>query len=192
MANPAFNISERISNEKAKVIRRNGQVPCVIYGGSLEKAIPVKMKKNELLKLISSNTSSSLIPLSINGETKTCVVKELQKDVYGKVIHVDFQTVSKNEVLKLKIPVTFVGEESLETKRLVLETFAPEIEVQGIASSMPETLEFNVSNMNFEDKVFAKNIKLPEGISLMTDPETLLAIAAGSDNNLEDSEDEEN
>ena len=160
MSNLTFNVSERLSNEKAKVIREVGQVPCVIYGTSLEEAISVKITKKELLKLISSNTSSSLIPLSLNGKTKTCVVKELQKDPYGKVIHVDFQSVNKNEVLKLKIPVTFLGEETLDIKKLILETFSPELEVQGVASHMPETLEFNVETMNFEDKVLAKDIKI--------------------------------
>ncbi|MBD7910905.1 MULTISPECIES: 50S ribosomal protein L25 [Clostridium] len=186
MTNLAFEVIERESNEKSNLLRKNGQVPCIIYGGSLEKAIPIKIKKIELIKLISSNTSSSLIPLKINGKTKTCVIKEVQKDVYGKVIHADFQAVRKNEVIRLKIPVTFLGEENLETKRLVLETFSPEIEVQGVASSMPETLEFDVSNMNFEDKVLASNITLPKGISLITDSEILLAIAASSNNNSEE------
>ncbi|MDS0525353.1 50S ribosomal protein L25 [Clostridium sp. SHJSY1] len=190
MTSLAFEVSERESNEKLNPLRKNGQVPCIIYGGSLKKNIPIKIKMNELLKLISSNTSSSLISLKINGKTKTCVIKEIQKDIYGKVIHADFQAVRKNEVIRLKIPVTFLGEEDLENKRLVLETFSHEIEVQGVASSMPETLEFDVSNMNFEDKVLANNIKLPKGISLITDSEILLAIAASSDNNPEENDEE--
>jgi len=191
MENLAFNVSERLSDEKAKLLRQNGQVPCIIYGASLEEAISVKITKKELQKLISSNTSSSLIPLNLNGQAKTCVVKELQKDPYGKVIHVDFQSVNKNDVLKLKIPVNFFGEESLDIKKLILETFLHELEVQGVASNMPETLEFNVGNMDFEDKVHAKDIKIPEGILLITDPETLLAIVANLNNVSEESEDAE-
>lgn len=188
MSNLTFNVSEKLSNEKAKEIRQNGQVPCVIYGVTLEEAIPVKIKKTDLLKLISSNTSSSLIPLNLNGKAKTCVVKELQKDPYGKVIHVDFQAVNKNDVLKLKLHVSFLGQESLDIKKLILETFSHELELQGIASKMPETLEFNVGDMNIEDKVLAKDIKLPEGILLLTDPETLLAIVANLNNISEDTE----
>lgn len=191
MSNLTFNVSERLSNEKAKVIRGFGQVPCVIYGTSLEEAISVKITKKELLNLISSNTSSSLIPLKLNGKTKTCVVKELQKDPYGKVIHVDFQAVNKNDVLNLKIPVSFFGEGNLGIKKLILEIFSPELEVQGVASKMPETLDFNVEAMNCEDKVLAKDIKLPKGISLMSDPEILLAIVANLNNISQDSEDSE-
>lgn len=191
MSNLTFNVSERLSNEKAKGLRQNGQIPCVIYGATLEEAVPVKIKKTDLIKLISSNTSSSLIPLSFNGETKTCVVKELQKDPYGKVIHVDFQAVSKNDVLKLKLHVSFVGNESLDIKKLILETFSPELELQGVASKMPETLEFNVGDMDLDDKILAKDIKLPEGISLMSEPEILLAIVANLNNESEDIEDSE-
>jgi len=191
MENLTFNVSTRLSNEKAKSLRQIGQIPCVIYGASLKEAISAKITKKELLKLISSNTSSSLIPLTYNGEEKTCVVKELQKDPYGKVIHVDFQSVNKNDVLKLKIHVNFLGEENLEIKQLILETFSHELEVQGVASDMPETLELNVGNMEFEDKIHAKDIKIPEGISLITDPETLLAIVANLNNVSEDTEDAE-
>lgn len=190
MSNLMFNVYGRAKDEKAKVLVKKGQVPCIIYGDSLEESIPVKIEKNELIKLMNSNTQSSLIPLVLDGQTKTCIVKELQKNVYGKVIHIDFQAVSANEVVKLKIPVTFVGMDNLEVKRLVLETFTPEIEVHGVMSKMPETLEVNVSDMNFEDKIFAKDIILPDDISLMTEPETLLAVIAGSDNN-SDADDED-
>jgi len=198
MSNVTFNVSKRLSNEKSKLIRAIGQVPGTIYGASLEEAISVKISRKELLTLINTNTSSSLIPLTINGETKTCVVKELQKDSYGKVIHVDFQSVNKNEVLRLKIPVSFFGEEALGIKKLMLETFSPELEVQGVASHMPETLEFNVDTMDFEDKVFAKDIPLPKGILLMSEAETLLAVVASSvivsevTEDAEDTEDTEN
>ncbi|PRR83271.1 50S ribosomal protein L25 [Clostridium vincentii] len=188
MSNLKFNVSERLSNEKAKEIRQNGQVPCVIYGVDLEEAISAKIKKTDLLNLISSNTSSSLIPLSFNGKTKTCVVKELQKDTYGKVMHVDFQAVNKSDVLKLKLPVTFFGHDNLDIKKLILETFSPELELQGVASKMPETLDFNVENLNLDDKILAKDIKLPKGISLTSDPEILLAIVANLSNAPEDSE----
>lgn len=190
MSNLAFNISERTKDEKVKTLRKNGEIPCVIYGDGFENSLPIKINKNDLLKLMSTNTTSSLIPLKLNGSTKTCVVKELEKDVFGKVIHVDFQAVNKNEVIRLKLLVNFTNEESLESKRLVLETFNPEIEIQGVASEMPETIEFSVEGLNFEDKVYAKDIKLPEGISLITSPDTLLAVIAGSDNTAEDDDEE--
>lgn len=186
MSNLAFNINERGKNEKAKALRKNGEIPCIIYGDGLKESLPVKINKNDLLKLMSTSTTSSLIPLNLNGSTKTCVVKDIEKDVFGKVIHVDFQSVNKNEVIRLKLPVNFTNEESLESKRLVLETFNPEIEIQGVASEMPENIDFSVEGLNFEDKIFAKDIKLPEGITLITAPDTLLAVIAGSDNNGED------
>ena len=192
MSNLAFNIFERGENEKAKTLRKNGENPCVIYGDGIKDSLSTNIQKYVLLKLMNCNTTSSLIPLNLNGNTKTCVVKSIEKDVFGKVIHVDFQSVNKNDVIRLKLPINFINEESLENKRLVLETFNAEIEIQGIASEMPETIEVNLEGLNFEDKIFAKDIKLPQNIDLITDPETLLAIVAGSDNNNDDEENEEN
>ena len=57
---------------------------------------------------------------------------------------------------------------------------------------MPETIEVNLEGLNFEDKIFAKDIKLPQNIDLITDSETLLAIVAGSDNNNDDEDNDDN
>ena len=46
MSNLAFNINERGKNEKAKVLRKNGEIPCIIYGDGLKEALPIKINKH--------------------------------------------------------------------------------------------------------------------------------------------------
>ena len=46
--------------------------------------------------------------LKLNGNLKKCIVKEMQQDPFGKIIHIDFQSINKGDVVKLKIPVNFV------------------------------------------------------------------------------------
>ena len=97
-------------------------------------------------------------------------------------------TKKANEVIKLKVPVTFEGQGALETNRLVLETFASEIEVQGAVEKLPEKIEIDVSNKKFEDKILAKDITLPEGVHLVTAEDTLLALVAGTEGEPEEEE----
>ncbi|MGG7077159.1 50S ribosomal protein L25 [Clostridium sardiniense] len=176
MNEKAFKISKRKSNEKTNRIRREGQIPCIIYGESLSETIPVKIPFTTLLRLFKENTRGSIIPLDVGGEIKNCVVKDIQKNNLGEVIHVDFQSVEHNEIVKMKIPVNFLGEESLESKNLIFEICTPTLEFHGNVEKIPELIEYDISGLNFEDKVFAKDICIPSGVELVTDPDTILAV----------------
>lgn len=188
MSELAFKVEEKLVNEKAKAIRKKGQTPGVIYGEFLDNPISIKIANTQLPKILKTHLTSSVVPLEVNNDVKNCVIKDIQKDVYGKIIHVDFQYVKANEVIKLKVPVTFEGQGALETNRLVLETFASEIEVQGAVEKLPEKIEIDVSNKKFEDKILAKDISLPEGVHLVTAEDTLLALVAGTESEPEEEE----
>ena len=176
MAKEAFKICKRNSNESTHKIRRNGQTPCIIYGEFLKTPIISKIDNSELFKLFKENTPGSIIPLDVDGQIMNCVIKEIQKDNLGKVIHLDFQFVKQNEVIKMKIPVKFIGDQNIEIRNLVFEICNPTLEFHGNVEKIPEEIEFDVSSMNFEDKVFAKDICVPEGVELVTDPDTILAV----------------
>ena len=191
MSELAFKVEEKLANEKAKAIRRNGQTPGVIYGEFLDNPISIKIANTQLPKILKTHLTSSVVSLEVNNDVKNCVIKDIQKDMYGKIIHVDFQYVKANEVIKLKVPVTFEGQGALETNRLVLETFASEIEVQGAVEKLPEKIDIDVSNKKFEDKILAKDVTLPEGVHLVTAEDTLLAVVAGTETEEESEEETE-
>ena len=191
MSELAFKVEEKLANEKAKAIRRNGQTPGVIYGEFLDNPISIKIANTQLPKILKTHLTSSVVPLEVNNDVKNCVIKDIQKDMYGKIIHVDFQYVKANEVIKLKVPVTFEGQSALETNRLVLETFASEIEVQGAVEKLPEKIDIDVSDKKFEDKILAKDVTLPEGVHLVTAEDTLLAVVAGTETEEESEEETE-
>ena len=191
MSELAFKVEEKLANEKAKAIRRNGQTPGVIYGEFLDNPISIKIANTQLPKILKTHLTSSVVPLEVNNDVKNCVIKDIQKDMYGKIIHVDFQYVKANEVIKLKVPVTFEGQGALETNRLVLETFASEIEVQGAVEKLPEKIDIDVSDKKFENKILAKDVTLPEGVHLVTAEDTLLALVAGTETEEESEEETE-
>ena len=191
MSELAFKVEEKLANEKAKAIRRNGQTPGVIYGEFLDNPISIKIANTQLPKILKTHLTSSVVPLEVNNDVKNCVIKDIQKDMYGKIIHVDFQYVKANEVIKLKVQVTFEGQGALETNRLVLETFASEIEVQGVVEKLPEKIDIDVSDKKFEDKILAKDVTLPEGVHLVTAEDTLLAVVAGTETEEESEEETE-
>ncbi|MGG7179108.1 50S ribosomal protein L25 [Clostridium paraputrificum] len=176
MTNLAYKVSNRTMTENIKQLRRDGQLPGIIYGEFLQESIPVKMPRLSLVNLLKNNSKGSIIPIDVDNKIKNCVVKEVQKNNIGEIIHIDFQYVKDNEIIKMNIPVKFIGQENLESRRLVLQTQIPTLEFQGPVEKIPEYIQIDVSTLNFEDKVLAKDIKISDEIVLITDENALLAV----------------
>lgn len=177
MSDVFFNVSKRILTESNNKLRRSGLIPGVIFSSVFKESIPIKISNKEFIRMVNNNNSGSIITLNLNNKKFNCVVKEIQKLSPSKILHISFQYVKPKEKIKLRIPIKYVGQENLESKRLVLETFSPFIDFQGDVEKIPEFIEINVSTMNCEDKLFVNDINIPKDVLILTDPDTLLAIA---------------
>lgn len=172
MQNLVFDISER--TEKGKKVRTKGEVPCVIYGESLDKSINCKIPRKEMLKLLSS-PKNSVLSLNLDGTIEKCVLKEVQRDTFGEIIHLDFQYVRKGDTIKLKVPVSYTGQGFLESKGLLLESIVSEVQLQGHPEEIPENIKVDVSGLNYGDEIFAKDFSIPAVLKSDVSDDTLVA-----------------
>lgn len=175
MESIVLNVSER--NEKGKKVRMHGEVPAVLYGSHLDNTVSIKITRKDMYKLLTL-AKSSILSLKLNGHIENCVVKELQKDSFGKVIHIDFQDIKKDEKIKMKIPVVFDGQSTLEGRQLLLEVLISEVELYGEADKLPENIKCNVGELNIGDKIFIKDLVIPEGMRLDVDENAIVATIA--------------
>ena len=186
MESVVFNVSER--NEKGKKVRMHGEVPAVLYGSHLDNTVSIKITRKDMYKLLTL-AKSSILSLKLNGHIENCVVKELQKDSFGKVIHIDFQDIKKDEKIKMKIPVVFDGQSTLEGRQLLLEVLISEVELYGEADKLPENIKCNVGELNIGDKIFIKDLVIPEGMRLDVDEDAIVATIA--DNSAVDTDEDQ-
>lgn len=166
-------------NGSANKIRYKGFTPGVIYGKDIDTK-EVQFNSSNLTKLLKENTKATTLRVVLGGKNKQCVVKAVQKNLHGHVIHVDMQAISDNEEVKLKVPVSFTGRSMLENKNLLLETLFAEIEVSGKFKYIPETIEIDVENKVFGDKIAIKDLDLGENITALQDPEELIAVISAT------------
>ena len=186
MESVVLNVSER--NEKGKKVRMHGEVPAVLYGSHLDNTVSIKITRKDMYKLLTL-AKSSILSLKLNGHIENCVVKELQKDSFGQVIHIDFQDIKKDEKIKMKIPVVFDGQSTLEGRQLLLEVLISEVELYGEADKLPENIKCNVGELNIGDKIFIKDLVIPEGMRLDVDENAIVATIA--DNSAVDTDEDQ-
>ncbi|MGL4991902.1 MAG: 50S ribosomal protein L25 [Sarcina sp.] len=171
-----FKVLEKGIVKNNRRLRSEGFTPAVVYGTALEKPQAIKIEDKVLLTMFKEKSMGSIIPLELDNKKINCVIKEIQKNNFGKTIHVDFQAINANDSVKLHIPVEFVGHESLASHGLIFEAIESSLEFHGRAQDIPEKMEIDVAKMTDNDKILIKDLQLPNGVSISGDPETVLAI----------------
>ena len=161
-------LRERTGTNKAREIRNiDGMVPAIVYGDEKE-TLNIKLKLNELTKASQNELFyTQVLLIKTEGNEEKVVLKELQTDpAKGKLLHADFQRVSRKTKLKVVIPVNFVNEEECigvkEDGGVVAKTIR-EIEIMCLAGDIPESIDVDIANLNLGDSLRLTEISLPEG-----------------------------
>lgn len=148
-----------------KQCREAGFTPGVLYGDSVTNAITVQFETPALKKILAAHGSNAKVWVNYGGNKKFGFVKEVQRHpVTAKVIHIDVFLVSQDHEVKMQIPITFEGRDSLEN--VLLQVHKSEIEVLGKAVLMPEAVVVDVSAMVLGDTITSKNFNLDQQIKI--------------------------
>lgn len=168
-----------ILGKKTKTLRSKGLIPAVIYGRDTKpQALSIDGKDFE--KIFVETGTSTLVDLTIDDSTGVKVLThEPQYDpVKGNPIHIDFYKVRMDEKIKTEIPLEFVGEsEAVEQLDGSLVTNRDSVEVECLPADLVSEIQVDISDLKtFEDSISVKDLKTPQGIEILTDPEEVIAV----------------
>lgn len=176
---------------KAGVLRKNGKCPAVLYGLKKEP-ISLTIDTVSFVKLYEQAGSSILIDVAIEGgATEKALIGEIQTHpVTDRLRHVDLKRVDMQAKISTSVPLVLVGE-SLAVKGLngTLNTQIDSLDVECLPDALVSEIEVDLSKLaTFEDSIFVKDLQVPEGMTIFTDDEQLVATvtAPRSEKELED------
>jgi large subunit ribosomal protein L25 len=164
-------LREDVGKGASRRLRRQGKVPAVIYGGHRD---PVELTLElESLLHASENEAfyASVLEIKVgDGRVQKAIVRDMHRHPYKPVImHVDFMRVSAKEVIRMSVPVHFIGEEESPAGKasgVVIQHQMTEIEISALPKNLPEFIAVDLSNMDAGDVVMLSDIELPEGVEL--------------------------
>ena len=158
----------------ARRIRAAGKIPAVIYGHGTEPQ-HVTLPGHEVGLIL--RKANQVLELDISGKTQLALVKDVQKDPVHQIIeHLDLVVVRKGEKVTVDIPVHVEGETVAGT---IAALDSNTLSVEAEATHIPERLIVNIEGAEEGTQIFAKDIELPEGSTLISDPETLVVNVTG-------------
>jgi large subunit ribosomal protein L25 len=164
-------------SRETRRLRRAGQVPGVLYGGSDE---PVSFAVAERTLRHALAAKGAVLELSIDGSTGTpAVLKDAQRHpVRGEIMHVDLLRVDLKVAIQATVSVELFGEQSAPgiIEGGILEHVTRELSIEALPNDIPESIRVDVSKMEMNGTLQLSEIDAPTGITLLDDPDaTVLA-----------------
>jgi large subunit ribosomal protein L25 len=163
-----LNAMER--NEKPKKARRDGFVPGVLNGPGANST-SVKFQSAELDRVIAKHGTNAKVWIKLGDEKKYGFIKELQRHpIEEKIMHIAIQLVEKDQKVKRLLPITFNGQTELEHKLMMLQILKPDVEVEGVATLIPNEVTVDVARKKFNDDITSADFNIPAEVKIL-DPQ---------------------
>ena len=158
------------SNEGTNILRKNGNVPGILYGNN-EDSVKIQLLSKDLRKALEQpSIFSQIINLKESGKEFKVLLKDVQVNpANDEPIHVDFQRVSEKTKLTLDVPIKYINEElciGVKNQGGMLSKNKNDIELTCSADNLPEFIEIDCTNIELNSAIMQFSLILPEGVEL--------------------------
>jgi large subunit ribosomal protein L25 len=175
---------DRVGKGAARAVRREGQVPAVIYGGG-EPATPIALDFNQTKQMIfAGHFLTTIFEIDVDGRTTRAIPRDYQLDpVKDFPVHVDFLRLAEGQTLRVTVPVHVVGQENSPGLKRggTLQVVGHAVELLVPADAIPDAVEVSVAALDIGGTAHLSDIVLPPGAkSLAQDDVTLVTVVAPS------------
>ncbi|HEY2371022.1 MAG TPA: 50S ribosomal protein L25 [Gaiellaceae bacterium] len=170
---------ESLGSRNTRRLRKQGLIPGVLYGRG--EPVAISIEERELRRALTGAAGlHSILDVQIDGKgsSHASILKDYQVDkVRGGVVHVDLQEVRLDQTITASVSVHLTGGDDAPGVREggVLSQPLREIQVEALPLEIPEHIDLDVSHMATGDTLRISDITVPEGVTLLDDPETVIA-----------------
>lgn len=164
---------EATGSRASMKLRAEGLVPAVLYGHK-EDPVTLSIGAKQLRKALAHKAKV----VQLEGDVQEqALVQELQWDTFHRhLLHIDLLRVSKGEKVQVSVPIEIKGEPAGAKEGGVLTVINDHVDIEAAPANLPEVLHIDVSAMEIGGTMTASEIiDLPEGATLITVPERVLA-----------------
>jgi large subunit ribosomal protein L25 len=156
----------------ARRLRARGLVPAVLYGHK-EATVSVSLAGDALTSAI--RHGARVVDLKLDGDVQQALIREVQWDHLGKeVLHVDFIRVSKDERIKVSVPIELKGIAPGVTGGGVLDQPLHTLHVECLATGVPDSIRVNINELQLGAAIHVSELHLPPGVTALDDAEALV------------------
>ncbi len=164
------------ANRENKRLRKAGQIPAVYYGKGTE-ALNISVSAIDVRKILAPGKRYTLLDLEIDGKAgNPAVIYNYQKDAISQAIdHIDFLKIDEATPVKVRVPVKLSGlPVGVKTQGGVMAQETHYLMLSAKPTCIPTVLNLDISDFETNVTFYAKDFKLPEGVTLASVPRTVI------------------
>jgi len=153
-------------------LRITGRTPGIVYGGKAHEPQSIELDHNALWHALKKEAfHASILEMEFNGKTSKVLLRDVQYHPFKQlVLHIDFQRIDANTKMKKKVPLHYSGEENspaVKVDQCLINHIATELEISCMPKDLPEFIAVDLSNLTKGHSLHAKDITLPEGVTVV-------------------------
>jgi large subunit ribosomal protein L25 len=155
----------------ARRIRRADKVPAVLYGHGTDP-VHITLPGHDTMLALKHGGANALLTLTVDGKEQLALPKQIQRDpIKGFLEHLDLILVRKGEKVTVEIPIHLNGEPGPDA---LVVTEHSTITVEAEATHIPEYVEVSIEGAEVGTQIFAKDLEVPKGSTVLADDDTLI------------------
>lgn len=162
-------------------LRAVGQVPAVVYGHGITP-LPVSVDWRALRAALTTDAgTNALINLDVGGDEHLTVVRDMQRHpIRHDVLHVDFQVVSRDEVISMDVPIVLSGRNETidKTDGATVEQTMHTLTIKSKPGAIPNEISVDISGLEVGHAIRVGDLQLPPGVGTDHDPEDAVVTAS--------------
>jgi large subunit ribosomal protein L25 len=172
-ARPRADIGKNVNRR----LRAEGFIPGVLYGAK-KQAVSVAVSPKEIGSILrSASGANTLFDLQLEGGRRKVILKEFQVDpIKGRLLHADFYEVALDQALEVTVHIELTGVPvGVKVEGGVLDFVTRELAVECLPTDIPDKIVVDVSELALGKHVRVSDIKAPERVKILTDPDVVIA-----------------
>jgi large subunit ribosomal protein L25 len=160
-------------SKAAAAVRRQGRIPAIVYGHK-ETPVSISLDAHDFVEGL--RHGHRLLDVAVSGKSEKMIIKDLQYDHLGRtILHADLMRVDVTERIKVDVSLELKGIPKGTQEGGVLESHMDHVEVECLAVDIPEAIIVSVKELDVGQSIYARDVKLPEGVKLMSLPDIIVA-----------------
>ena len=167
-ANLKATLRESMGSGQSRRLRNDGLLPAVVYGLGMEP-VSIALNAREFTSALKTEAGSNVIlNLEVGKKKYTTLAREIQKHPYkNEFLHIDLIQIDLTQKVEANVQINFLGTPvGVKDEGGLVQTINSTITVSTLPSSIPSSLDLDISELNVGENATALDVKLPEGVEL--------------------------
>lgn len=162
----------------ARRIRREGNVPAILYGPDVEN-VPLALSKRDIFDILKTETGANTIfQVAFEKDKLEVMIKDYQQDVTtDELLHVDLFRISMEQEIRVSVPIVLTGDAvGVKAEGGFVESAIREVEVECLPKDIPENIAVDISALHLNQSLKIEDLAPVEGVKVLSDPQAMIVL----------------